>query len=56
MKSKDGESGVGQELEVGNRPFEETGCCGKELEVRETGRRPSEGRVMGQANDSSRNV
>lgn len=56
MKSKDGESGVGQELEVENRPFEETGCCGKELEVREPGRSPSEGQVMGQANDSSRNV
>lgn len=27
MKSKDGESGVGQPLEVGNRAFEETGCC-----------------------------
>ena len=54
MKSKDGESGVGQLLEVGNRAFEETGCCEKELEVREPGQSPSEGQLMGQANDSHR--
>lgn len=54
MKSKDGESGVGQLLEVGNRAFEETGFCEKELEVREPGQNPSEGQLMGQANDSHR--